>query len=51
MSLKRPSKNQPESFEFNSSSLEAANKIIANYPKGKQQSALLPHRSIRKTEI
>ena len=33
MSLKRPAKNQPENFEFNSSSLEAANKIISNYPK------------------
>ena len=41
MSLRRPSKDQPESFEFNSSSLEAANKIIANYPKGKQQSAVM----------
>ena len=36
MSLKRPAKDQPESFEFNSSSLEAANKIISKYPKGKQ---------------
>ena len=26
MSLKRPAKDQPENFEFNSSSLEAANK-------------------------
>ena len=41
MSLKRPAKNQPESFEFNSSSLEAANKIISKYPKGKQQSAVM----------
>ena len=41
MSLKRPSKEQPESFEFNSSSLDAANKIIAKYPKGKQQSAVM----------
>ena len=29
MSLKRPAKDQPENFEFNSSSLEAANKIIS----------------------
>ena len=35
MSLRRPAKDQPENFEFNSSSLEAANKIIAKYPKGK----------------
>ena len=41
MSLKRPSKEHPESFEFNSSSLDAANKIIAKYPKGKQQSAVM----------
>ncbi len=41
MSLKRPAKEQPESFEFNSSSLETANKIITKYPKGKQQSAVM----------
>ena len=41
MSLKRPAKNQPENFEFNSLSLEAANKIISNYPKGKKQSAVM----------
>jgi NADH-quinone oxidoreductase E subunit len=41
MSLRRPAKNQPENFEFNSSSLEAANQIISNYPKDKQQSAVM----------
>ena len=41
MSLKRPAKDQPENFEFNSSSLEEANKIISKYPKGKQQSAVM----------
>ena len=41
MSLKRPAKNQPENFEFNSSSLDAANKVISKYPKGKQQSAVM----------
>ena len=41
MSLKRPSKDQPENFEFNTSSLEAANTIISRYPKGKQQSAVM----------
>ena len=41
MSLRRPSKNQPETFEFNSSSLEEANKIVSKYPKGKQQSAVM----------
>ena len=34
MSLRRPAKDQPENFEFNSSSLEAANNIIAKYPDG-----------------
>ena len=41
MSLKRPAKHQPENFEFNSSSIEAANKIVSNYPEGKQQSAVM----------
>ncbi len=41
MSLRRPAKDQPESFEFNTSSLEAANVIVAKYPKGKQQSAVM----------
>ena len=41
MSLRRPAKDQPESFEFNSSSLDAANNIVAKYPEGKQQSAVM----------
>ena len=41
MSLRRPAKDQPENFEFNSSSLEAAKIIISKYPKGKQQSAVM----------
>ena len=41
MSLRRPAKNQPENFEFNPSSLEAANAMVAKYPKGKQQSAVI----------
>ena len=41
MSLRKPAKDQPESFEFNASSLEAANNIVAKYPKGKQQSAVM----------
>ena len=41
MSVKRPAKDQPEKFEFNSSSLAAANTIISKYPKGKQQSAVM----------
>jgi len=41
MSLRRPSKEQPENFEFTSSSIEVANKIIVRYPEGKQQSAVM----------
>ena len=41
MSLRRPAKNQPENFEFSSSSLDAANKIVSKYPDGKQQSAVM----------
>jgi len=41
MSLKKPAEDQPESFEFNSSSLKAANSIIAKYPEGKKQSAVM----------
>jgi NADH-quinone oxidoreductase E subunit len=41
MSLKRPSKEQPVNFEFNSSSLEAAKTIIEKYPEGKKQSAVM----------
>ena len=41
MSLKRPAKEQPENFEFNTSSLEAANNAISKYPRGKQQSAVM----------
>ena len=41
MSLRRPYKNQPEKFEFNSDSLKAAELIIEKYPKGKQQSAVM----------
>ena len=41
MSLRRPSKNQPKDFEFNSTSLEAAKVIVSKYPEGKQQSAVM----------
>ncbi len=41
MSLRKPAKEQPEYFEFNSSSIEAANQIISNYPKDKKQSAVM----------
>jgi len=41
MSLKKIAKEQPTSFEFNNKNLEKANKVILNYPKGKQQSAVM----------
>ena len=41
MSLRGPAKNQPENFEFNPSSLESAKSIVAKYPEGKQQSAVM----------
>ena len=41
MSIKKICKEQPDSFEFNSSNLEKAKKIISNYPDGKQQSAVM----------
>ena len=41
MSIKKISKEQPESFEFDNKNLETANKIISNYPDGKQQSAVM----------
>ena len=41
MSLKRPSKEQPDNFEFSHTSLEAIKVIVAKYPKGKQQSAVM----------
>ena len=41
MSLRRPAKDQPETFEFNSSSLDAAKTIVSKYPVGKQQSAVM----------
>ena len=41
MSLRRPSKKQPETFEFNLASSEAAKLIVAKYPKDKQESAVM----------
>ena len=41
MSLKRPTKDQPEKFEFSSASIELANNIIRKYPEGKQKSAVM----------
>ena len=41
MSIKKIAKEQPKQFEFNSNNLDKANKIIKNYPPGKQQSAVM----------
>ena len=41
MSLKKIAKDQPGSFEFNLKNIEAAKKIISNYPMEKQQSAVM----------
>ena len=42
MSIKKISKEQPSDFEFNKKNLDDAQKIIKNYPDGKQQSAVMP---------
>ena len=41
MSIKKISKYQPETFEFNEKSLVFAKKTISNYPEEKQQSAVM----------
>ena len=41
MAIKKISKNQPELFEFSEKNLDLANKIIKNYPEGKQQSSVM----------
>ena len=41
MSIKKISKNQPEKFEFSENNLNIVNKIIKNYPPGKQQSTVM----------
>ena len=41
MSIKKVSKEQPDSFEFDEENLKIANDIIKNYPNGKQQSAVM----------
>ena len=51
MSLRRPSKEQPENFEFNSASLAAAKTIVAKYPKDKQQSAVMAYFILHKNKI
>ena len=41
MSVKKISKEQPDSFEFSSENADVSKKIISNYPDGKQQSAVM----------
>ena len=41
MSVKKIHKEQPETFEFSDKNMEAANKIVSNYPNGRQQSAVM----------
>ena len=41
MAVKKISKVQPEKFEFNKKNKETADRIIKNYPSGKQQSAVM----------
>ena len=41
MSIKKISKEQPDTFEFISENMLEAKKIIKNYPEGKQQSAVM----------
>ena len=41
MSIKKISKDQPETFKFSDKSILVAKKIISNYPDGKQQSAVM----------
>ena len=42
MSLKKISKEQPNVFEFNEQNLKAVEKVISNYPKNRQKSAVMP---------
>ena len=41
MSVKKIHKDQPENFEFDEKNMQAAIKIVSNYPEGKQQSAVM----------
>ena len=41
MSLKKISKDQPNSFEFTEDNFRLANRIISKYPNGKEQSAVM----------
>ena len=40
MTIKKISKEQPDTFEFSAENMLETKKIIKNYPEGKQQSAV-----------
>lgn len=40
--LREPYEKQPKTFEFTAANLKKAKKIIAKYPKGREQSAVIP---------
>ena len=42
MSIKKISKQQPKTFEFNEKNMELVNKIKQNYPNGREKSAVMP---------
>ncbi len=42
MSVREPAKQQPKDFEFSSENMKKVRKIIANYPQGRQASAVMP---------
>lgn len=42
MAARQVAKNQPKDFKFTAENLEKAKKIIAKYPHGRQQSAVIP---------
>jgi NADH-quinone oxidoreductase subunit E len=42
LSVRRLSPNQPASFEFSAATLKAAKQWMANFPAGRQQSAVVP---------
>ena len=41
MTIKKISKEQPDTFEVSTENMLEAKKIIKNYPEGKQQSAVM----------
>jgi NADH-quinone oxidoreductase subunit E len=42
MSVREPAIEQPKDFEFSKENLKAVKEIVAKYPEGKQQSAVMP---------